>query len=416
MRSRLNIALLFTALFLIAFMATIVVGRFSLGNAAGLSSLLRNVAQIAALLAAVAFFVSAAIVAVRAALQPGDWKRKLLYILPAYFLVFTLIGVGLALLGIGTVGPFITTWLAVGGVLSLITLFIAVGRMNLGTQTLSRAMKVLGIAGGLSLIAWLGLVASLVITLMNPAPSRAAGPPEAQGAAPPAASTIQSAPTVSGTTTTPGEPARPERPGRRAPSRTPVLIGGALVTLFLALEGVSLRRGWRVLGTTAAEPTLSQATPLNYGREAGRAVVIGVAITLAALVIIQLVPVSRNNPPAQTSVQWDSPQTQNLAERACMDCHSNETRWPWYAYVAPGSWLMASHVKSGRGELNFSELNNLPPFRRGDLPDEIARQIREDVMPPKDYLLIHPEAKLSDAEKVQLIEGLQKSLTQSLPR
>lgn len=417
-QSRLNLALLFTALFLFAFGATTVVSRFALGNAAGFSALLRNVAQIVALLAAVAFVVSTAIVAIRAALQPGDWKRKLLYVLPAYFLGFTFAGVILALLGIGTTGPFITTWLAVGGVLSLVTLFMAVGRMNLGAQTLSRAMKGLGIAAGLSLIAWLGLVISIVIALMNPARPLPGGPAEAQGVATPAGSTIQSAPAVSGTLTTPGEPAGQEGPGRRAPSRAPVLIGGGLMTLFAALELFSIVRGWRLVQTTAAEPSASTspATRLDYGREAGRAVLIGLTITLIALIIIQLVPVSHDNPPPQTAVQWDSPQTQNLARRACMDCHSNETTWPWYSYIAPGSWLLASHVRSGREELNFSELNNLRAFRRASLPNQLARDIRDDIMPPKDYLLTHPEAKLTDAEKVQLIEGLQKSLTQSLPK
>ena len=93
-----------------------------------------------------------------------------------------------------------------------------------------------------------------------------------------------------------------------------------------------------------------------------------------------------------------------------MDCRSNESKWPWYAYVAPGSWLTVSHVNSGREALNFSALNNLPDFRKANLSNQIAQQIRSGAMPPKDYLLIHANARLTNTEKAQLIEGMQKSL------
>jgi mono/diheme cytochrome c family protein len=150
--------------------------------------------------------------------------------------------------------------------------------------------------------------------------------------------------------------------------------------------------------------------------EAGQAVLSCIAITIVALAVAQLVPIKRDNPPMQTAVQWDSPQTQNLARRACLDCHSNETTWPWYAYVAPGSWLLRSHVSSAREEMNLSALNTVPAFRASRLPEDVAQQIRTGAMPPKDYLLLHPEARLSDAEKQQLIRGLQQSLVNSLPK
>ena len=80
---------------------------------------------------------------------------------------------------------------------------------------------------------------------------------------------------------------------------------------------------------------------------------VGVGIVFALL--IQLIPIDRTNPPVVTQVQWDSPQTQALFKRACADCHSNETVWPWYSYVAPVSWLVAHDVSEGRGRLNVSD-------------------------------------------------------------
>lgn len=134
-------------------------------------------------------------------------------------------------------------------------------------------------------------------------------------------------------------------------------------------------------------------------------------IVLAALVVIflaiQLVPVSRTNPPVTASVQWNSPQTKALWDRACRDCHSNETVWPVYSYIAPASWLVARHVTEGRHEINLSE-----PLRNGGgrVVNEMAEKINEGEMPTRDYILMHPEANLSATEKKALIDGLRATL------
>jgi hypothetical protein len=120
--------------------------------------------------------------------------------------------------------------------------------------------------------------------------------------------------------------------------------------------------------------------------------------------------VSRDNPPVQSSVQWDSPQTKDLVYRACMNCHSNETQWPLYATFAPGSWITTVHAHSARQQYNLSELNLMPPFRKTRLARDMADAIRNDTMPPSDYRLLHPEAQLTAAEKEQLIQGLANSL------
>jgi len=98
--------------------------------------------------------------------------------------------------------------------------------------------------------------------------------------------------------------------------------------------------------------------------------------------------------------EWDSPDTRALAVRACFDCHSNETSWAWYSNVAPVSWLVQRHVDEGRDELNFSEWH-LPQEA-----DEAAETVRDGSMPTRDYLLTHPEARLSDEDLRSLEAGL----------
>jgi hypothetical protein len=93
-----------------------------------------------------------------------------------------------------------------------------------------------------------------------------------------------------------------------------------------------------------------------------------------------------------------------------MNCHSNETEWPWYANFAPGSWLTTVHVTSARQQFNLSELNNMPSNRKTRLARDMAEAIRNGNMPPIDFLFMHPEAQLTAAEKDQLILGLQNSL------
>lgn len=119
---------------------------------------------------------------------------------------------------------------------------------------------------------------------------------------------------------------------------------------------------------------------------------------LLIFLLMQVFTVEHTNPPVKGEPEWDSPQTRELALRACYDCHSNETHWTWYSYVAPASWLIASDVQEGREHMNFSE----PPFGEAD---EAAEEVREGEMPINSYIWLHPEAKLSDQEKTQLIEG-----------
>ncbi|MFN8499078.1 MAG: heme-binding domain-containing protein [Anaerolineae bacterium] len=138
-----------------------------------------------------------------------------------------------------------------------------------------------------------------------------------------------------------------------------------------------------------------------------RIIVIIVAVVVGGFLLIQLIPYGRNhtNPPVVQEPQWDSPQTRELAVRACYDCHSNETVWPWYTNVAPASWLIQHDVEEGRQRLNFSEWNR--PQREAR---NAGREVQRGDMPDPKYLPLHPSARLTDAEKQALIQGLNNSL------
>jgi hypothetical protein len=137
-------------------------------------------------------------------------------------------------------------------------------------------------------------------------------------------------------------------------------------------------------------------------------IVIGIPIVAAA---IQLIPVPRVSPPVTREVRWDAPATRALAQRACFDCHSNLTTWPWYSRVAPVSWLVANHVNDGRRRLNFSEWDR--PQR--EALKDVDEAVTSGDMPIWNYVMIHPEAKLSDVEKAQLVAGLRATFLQDPP-
>lgn len=133
---------------------------------------------------------------------------------------------------------------------------------------------------------------------------------------------------------------------------------------------------------------------------------IGVAM-LGGFGAIQLVPYGRDhtNPPVVVEPRWDRPSTRELAVRACFDCHSNESVWPWYSHVAPASWLVQGHVDDGRRTLDFSDWS-----RTYDHAAKAGRAVRKGKMPPRSYTLLHPEARLSAAEQRELAAGLDATL------
>ena len=130
-----------------------------------------------------------------------------------------------------------------------------------------------------------------------------------------------------------------------------------------------------------------------------------IGILVAVFALIQLVPYGRDhtNPPATSPFPWALPGAEAVAKQSCYDCHSNETKWWWATSVAPASWLTQRDVDEARRRLNFSEWDGALSA------DEIISALG-DGMPPLQYTLLHPEAKLTDAEKRTLIKGLTASL------
>jgi hypothetical protein len=128
-----------------------------------------------------------------------------------------------------------------------------------------------------------------------------------------------------------------------------------------------------------------------------------VIVLVAAFIGIQFIrpSVINRNPPVVREPTWPSPRVRELAQRACFDCHSNETIWPWYSQIAPVSWLVANDVVKGRSRLNFSDWGSRP----GE-PGELSSIVLEGEMPLPIYLIMHPAARLSAAEKQELASGL----------
>lgn len=132
----------------------------------------------------------------------------------------------------------------------------------------------------------------------------------------------------------------------------------------------------------------------------------GVKIALGVvipLVVMQVVRPSRENP-AVTGDIVAPPEVKSVLKKACYDCHSNESVWPWYSNVAPVSWLVVRDVNEGRKHLNFSVWETYEPGRKTHKLEEIEGEVSEGEMPMAIYVPLHPEAKLSDAEKKLLVD------------
>jgi hypothetical protein len=137
-----------------------------------------------------------------------------------------------------------------------------------------------------------------------------------------------------------------------------------------------------------------------------RRVLVRVLLGSVALVaLLQLVPYGwwHENPPVTQAAVFPSPEAAELARAACMDCHSNETDWPAYSYLAPVSWLVRHDVEDGRSKLNLSELDR---EQEADLEDA-ADEVEDGSMPPSQYEWLHPDARLSAEERQVLVDAFE---------
>lgn len=140
-------------------------------------------------------------------------------------------------------------------------------------------------------------------------------------------------------------------------------------------------------------------------------IVLGV---VAALLLIQLIPPGRTNPPVTSSRGLAAhmavpPEVQSVLKRACYDCHSSETVWPWYSHVAPVSWYVVHDVSVGRSHVNFQDWEAQENPKEGLEHLGLAcKLMREGKMPPADYLLMHKDASVSAADTNTVCEWTQK--------
>lgn len=132
-------------------------------------------------------------------------------------------------------------------------------------------------------------------------------------------------------------------------------------------------------------------------------VLIALAWIVGLFLAMQIVPYGRthSNPATVKEPAWDSPRTRELAVRACFNCHSNQTTWPWYADLAPFSWVVQRDVEAARETINFSEWH-----RTYDLAHEAGPSVVRQDMPPIKYRVAHPEANLNEQEMLDLARGL----------
>jgi len=122
-------------------------------------------------------------------------------------------------------------------------------------------------------------------------------------------------------------------------------------------------------------------------------------------VLLQLTNPARTNPPVVLDLMATNPPPPAIAamlHAACYDCHSYETKWPWYSHVAPMSWLVVGDVNNGRRNMNFSDWPNNDPMRVAKRLENMSEKIGYGEMPPKKYTMIHADARLTDSQRKEL--------------
>ena len=132
-------------------------------------------------------------------------------------------------------------------------------------------------------------------------------------------------------------------------------------------------------------------------------------ILLVAFVLIQFFPIDKNNPEPTPQLDFlkikNTPETTaTLIRTGCYDCHSNESKYPWYSNVQPVAWFLESHITEARKKLNFSTFATYEPKRQAHKLAEAIDEVESDGMPLDSYVLIHNDAKFNDAQKQEVIK------------
>ena len=116
------------------------------------------------------------------------------------------------------------------------------------------------------------------------------------------------------------------------------------------------------------------------------------------VLVIQFFPVDRRTLETEGLVEAPDP-VMAVLRQSCFDCHSNQTRWPWYGYIAPFSWLIEDHVSEAREELDFTAWNQYDEDERLELQENVWDEVDLEEMPPDYYVLLHPEARITQEDR-----------------
>jgi len=141
-------------------------------------------------------------------------------------------------------------------------------------------------------------------------------------------------------------------------------------------------------------------------------------VLLVALIIIQFFKPERNLSTTRSANDITNKyavpaSVQEILKTSCFDCHSNNTVYPWYANIQPVAWWLADHVNEGKRELNFSEFLTYSPKKAHHKLEEVNDMVKEGEMPLQSYTIIHQNAKLSEAQKLEIAtwaDGLMKEI------
>lgn len=396
-QARLSSGLWWTALLLGSYFLTMRlsrnVGRL-FGDVEGLAAS-QDMARRAALAALALALAAALAVTVPVALRSAGFRGRLVNLVPLWLVKLLALGAVLAYFKIGTVGglaevdplgdiTFAIAWLAVFGVAATLVVVPLARRAQLPPGAV-RWANLLITVGTLASLVTGGAMITAASAVWRATPSAPQGPGGGAAADPAALAAMA------------------------AEAQRTYAIGAGLVAVFAVLAFLSALAGWRARRDMTVTARTANTPPGGWSELPGTALA-GLVLTAAVVAVLQPLRYATDNPPPTVAAVWDSPATADLVARTCLDCHSNETRWPWYTRVAPMNWLTAGHVKSGRKAFNLSELDRLAPDRRASLGERMGRSLTRGSMPTADYLMLHPPARLTDAEKDQLVEGLARSL------
>ena len=136
---------------------------------------------------------------------------------------------------------------------------------------------------------------------------------------------------------------------------------------------------------------------------------LAVVLALGAIAVLAPRPAPVSSKASRLRLPFSTPpRVLQILDRSCADCHSDQTRWPWYSSVPPVSWIVAKHVRDGRRFLNFSRFDGRTARDQQDLLHAIAREVKARRMPLASYTFIHRDARLTGSDAGDLIRWAQR--------